>query len=529
MRLVLLALAAAAAQVTYPSSGGEKQIQEAMVRAGTPRVRPTDKPPDPLVLASWINSGADASQHDASEVMPEDYLWQKLEGRCCFHGSWTPPKPGTREKPKWVSVGSCSECSVWGQPDASCHRGPAECALCGMGLYCEGSPPPLLGGAQVCVGASRVGEGCYDHLRMGVCLTKTLQDCLAACQRNPDCENFVYYSREMKGSCVLCSDLVNTEPTERETTRVYEVVPAPPSPSPPLLPNQKAQRSQHFSVFDTPAPPPSPPLPPPPPPVALDRLGFDSGASTHFECKFEFDTEYAVEAADGYTNARAGTRLECCNKCGLQTGCQDFVYQAATGLCLLLPSVKTDELVKVPQPGVVSGSLQVFAVTAERPSLHQGVCEFRPSSGWSDGLLGQVSQLREQKPITSRQDCCDACFEDEWCTKFSFAPETAECRLYEPYAEAYTTTGLISGILKDRYQADGGSTAGGYAKPAQVARASDGRTSASGAAGGAEGADGGSTRYPSAGLGSAGLAEEHPLSYDTEGAAGGRFSAYILA
>eukprot|EP00966_Prymnesium_polylepis_P233369 5397223-Prymnesium_polylepis.1 len=45
-----------------------------------------------------------------------------------------------------------------GQPEASCHKSKGSCRQCGIELYCEGQPPPLLGGNKVCVGASRVGE-----------------------------------------------------------------------------------------------------------------------------------------------------------------------------------------------------------------------------------------------------------------------------------------------------------------------------------------------------------------------------------
>ena len=50
---------------------------------------------------------------------------------------------------------------------------------------------------------------------------------------------------------------------------------------------------------------------------------------------------YTVDSPLGYTNAHASTRFECCNQCGLHTGCQDFVYQHSSGLCVLLPHAST--------------------------------------------------------------------------------------------------------------------------------------------------------------------------------------------
>ena len=64
-----------------------------------------------------------------------------------------------------------------------------------------------------------------------------------------------------------------------------------------------------------------------------------------------------------YTNEQATTRFECCNKCGLHLGCQDFVYQHSTGLCVLLPHVSKDRVSKTPNEHVISGSMQIVAVT----------------------------------------------------------------------------------------------------------------------------------------------------------------------
>lgn len=141
--------------------------------------------PDAASIATWVNSGAISDAvHDESEVTPEDYMWQKLPGRCCFSGMWDDSKVDAEGKSLWVSVKQCSECSVWGQADASCHNGADSCKECGMDLYCPGTPPPLLGGAKVCTGSSRVGEGCNDVYKMGVCMDKSMDDCMRACQAN---------------------------------------------------------------------------------------------------------------------------------------------------------------------------------------------------------------------------------------------------------------------------------------------------------------------------------------------------------
>ena len=63
-----------------------------------------------------------------TQIEPEDYIWQNLPGRCCFSGHWDNNQKGKDGQPKWVSVKDCGECDIWGQPDASCHRGAEECA-----------------------------------------------------------------------------------------------------------------------------------------------------------------------------------------------------------------------------------------------------------------------------------------------------------------------------------------------------------------------------------------------------------------
>ena len=166
---------------------------------------PVEWAPDPIAIATWTNKGFgdEEDESDANILEPEDFLWQKLEvsartadsctrmhppssryyvlrrtqGRCCFTGSWTEEK-----NPTFKSHGTCQECTLWGDPDASCHRDETSCAECGSQLYCDGKPPPLTEAGRVCTGSSRVGAGCEDALAMGVCMTYSIQDCIKACQ-----------------------------------------------------------------------------------------------------------------------------------------------------------------------------------------------------------------------------------------------------------------------------------------------------------------------------------------------------------
>jgi len=211
---VAVSVASAAAAAAHRSLRQAPQQQ-------TQRPDPNYRPPDPMAIATWRNSGHDTELHDESEIEPEDYLWQNLPGRCCFSGHWDNKQKGKDGGPKWVGVNDCSQCDIWGQPDATCHNSKGECTTCGMDLYCEGQPPPLLGGAKTCTGASRIGEGCFDMLKMGVCMAKDLNDCMTHCHHTENCEMVIYYTQEMKGSCTLCSDLTNVESTPHQTTRIY--------------------------------------------------------------------------------------------------------------------------------------------------------------------------------------------------------------------------------------------------------------------------------------------------------------------
>ena len=186
---------------------------------------------------------------------------------------------------------------------------------------------------------------------------------MPACQNEPACEIIVFYSKEQKGTCILCSDMENSEPTPHEVTRYYQKT----EPSFPPAPPHKAGVGG-FSVIDNPEPPPPPYLTgvelPPPPPGSLDRLGWR--AKQHFDCSFFAAVEFSVNQAEGYTDSKAATRFDCCNACGLHGGCQDFVYQHSTGMCILLPHVPADQLVQTPNEHVISGHRALTACYTPR-------------------------------------------------------------------------------------------------------------------------------------------------------------------
>ena len=49
-----------------------------------------------------------ATAQDASNIDPDDFLWEKLPGRCCFYGG-----PDPEDKSKWLGAHTCDECTVW--------------------------------------------------------------------------------------------------------------------------------------------------------------------------------------------------------------------------------------------------------------------------------------------------------------------------------------------------------------------------------------------------------------------------------
>eukprot|EP00966_Prymnesium_polylepis_P034564 803947-Prymnesium_polylepis.1 len=47
-------------------------------------------------------------------------------------------------------------------------------------------------------------------------MTYQIQQCIVACQREERCETFVYYTKEMMGTCILCADMEEFEPTPHQ-------------------------------------------------------------------------------------------------------------------------------------------------------------------------------------------------------------------------------------------------------------------------------------------------------------------------
>lgn len=151
---------------------------------------------------------------------------------------------------------------------------------------------------------------------------------------------------------------------------------------------------------------------------------------------------------------------------------EDFVFQPSTGLCVLLPEVAASEIVKMPNSQVVSGTVTMAILRQE--TITHGECVFTPGSGYTMGDLGVAVVPPGQKPITTKQDCCDACMAEARCAKFSFRPDSGQCHLFESLAEEFSTDGLISGILSARYLAAGGHATGIAAGQAAIARGNSG-------------------------------------------------------
>ena len=124
----------------------------------------------------------DAKRPDG-DIDADEYLWDKLPGRCCFMVKEICPWPDApRELCEKEAPTTCAECDVWAEPDNMCHTSAENCMQCGMKLYC-GVPPPLADANKVCTGDSHVGMGCFDAANTGLCASKGLPDCQDRCRR----------------------------------------------------------------------------------------------------------------------------------------------------------------------------------------------------------------------------------------------------------------------------------------------------------------------------------------------------------
>ena len=400
------------------------------------------------VLSTGIEVEGVKGQHVHGEVDPDEYLWSALPGRCCFELKEDCPTPtAKRSTCKRRPPNSCRECSVWSTPENYCHGSHENCDSCGMKLYCP-SPPPMLDGNKVCTGGSRVGYGCNDEMATGMCAQSTESDCEEACRAHPLCELFVYYPQEMKGTCVLCSDLISFERTIEQESRAYAVGA---SHAPPVPPG--ASKPVHFAVMPEPAPPLPPRLPVPaaPPPIQshLGRHKADK-SHAHVDCTFLDGVEFATTRQRGYTDRNAATKEECCNMCGhLETGCANFVYEPSSGACVLLPLTPLAELEKDDNEFVISGTASVGAVALGAASYNTDSCAFVPNSGYSSGSMGVAPRLPGGE-MQTREECCQVCGVTPGCTRFTYSPGNKACIMYAAYAEMVMVNDLTSGSIPSK-------------------------------------------------------------------------------
>lgn len=393
-----------------------------------------------LLLARTHGISVEGShKHSPDDIDEDDFLWEKLPGRCCFliHEE-CPFEKAPRELCTKTSASSCEECDVWSEPDNFCHTSAEACDTCSMELYCP-APPPLVAGNKVCTGTSRVGQGCFDELQTGVCASHTMADCQDACRKNNNCDVFVYYQEEAKGSCVLCADLLSSEPTPGAATRAYVITPAAPPPS--ALGNSVDRK---YSIVAE-SPPPSPPRAPPKPlsaGVETSQLGRTHKTKT-VECDYKEGVEFTVDVSTGYTDRTAAGKDECCRLCGERQGCTEFVFEPSTGTCVLLPEAELAQIEERPNLFVISGSVRISAV---KKVVDQANCKFREGSAFAGSILGPGMPIPGGE-MKSMADCCESCGRAVQCTKFTFDEGSRRCTLHASTAEMYMVSGRVSGTI----------------------------------------------------------------------------------
>eukprot|EP00316_Scyphosphaera_apsteinii_P011292 CAMPEP_0119305444 /NCGR_PEP_ID=MMETSP1333-20130426/6452_1 /TAXON_ID=418940 /ORGANISM="Scyphosphaera apsteinii, Strain RCC1455" /LENGTH=766 /DNA_ID=CAMNT_0007308535 /DNA_START=48 /DNA_END=2348 /DNA_ORIENTATION=- len=404
-----------------------------------------------LLTATYQVKGHDNVEYEELSLDDPEFMWATLPGRCCF--SSTKEWKGGVFTGKYTGAQTCAECTSWGQADvAYCHEGASACQSCGSNVYCD-PPPALLAGNRICIGNARIGEGCFDDYALGVCMSKSIYDCNVACHNTLGCGVFVFYPKEKMGSCVLCKDLAESVLSTKDSTRAFELQDLRHPPSPPLTHTQFVAQNlageRGYKVVGAPSPPPPPPSPPgrpSRPPRPLSHLGIHT--KQHFQCTYFEETEFTVDMSTGYTDKVVSSQAECCNACGLKSGCQDFVFEPSSGACVLLPHVSDQSLVKSTfNELTVSGSLKIVMVAR----VHHAVCTFFPQSGYARGSIGEASSIPPtDHPVENKQDCCDACAAIEQCAKFSFSQDARQCILYQSTAERTLVTALIAGTVDER-------------------------------------------------------------------------------
>lgn len=400
--------------------------------------------------AVTVEAGLPGHKHVHGEVDPDEYLWSKLPGRCCFEMHEECPTPTTpRALCTRTSPDTCRACSVWSTPENYCHTSRENCLTCGMNLYCA-SPPPLLEGNKVCTGESYVGQGCYDDMATGMCASHTEGDCEAACREDTQCELFVYFPEEMKGSCVLCADLFQFEPTPDAATRAYAVSAkrAPPLPPGATAPSQ-------FSVVPDPMPAAPPPaaVPPASSPPIMSSLGRhkQGKSNAHVDCTFVDGVEYTSTKQQGYSDQIAKTKEECCEMCGHhEAGCSKFVFEPGSGVCVLLPPLDSpSELETDDNQFVVSGTASVGAVATGADKFAVSECSYTASAGFTSGSIGKARPLPGGL-MHSSEDCCRSCGVTPDCAKFTFSPGTKQCTMYASFAEIFHVDDLTAGVIRSK-------------------------------------------------------------------------------
>lgn len=422
--------------------------------------------------------------HDSFAIEEEEWEWEHLPGRCCYD----------------VGRPTCNGCRYWGNVDDFCHKSkefctdncsPREEGEAGVYdengnraqgdvlplTYCEGPTPPLVDGGKVCTGASRINEPCYDGLNTGKCLGFGLLACQTHCRWTQGCALFVVYSDmgqgdNMDGSCVLCYDLHENEPTTDYRTRTFRFTEnqfgLPPMP--PAIPG--------------PRPPPRPPNPSPPPlpELVLPPVGDRVAACTFhapYDLVYESDStaeptgQLSAAAADMAANAEnalarahvdsAANATMCCAQCAADETCDGFVFEESSGVCVSLPAVTNETLVPRYNRGTTAGFVQRLEYThssiSPPPAPPPAQCTYVADKAYS--ASGASSLGRGAPPhgvlMTTQAVCCGACAANPECAKFSWAPRTwptvgGECLLFRDTAEAFNRAGdgLVAGTIDER-------------------------------------------------------------------------------
>jgi hypothetical protein len=281
----------------------------------------------------------------------------------------------------------------------------------------------------------------------GMCASHTEGDCEEACRAHPDCELFVFYPEEKKGTCVLCRDLFSSDRTPDAATRAYAVGAAH---KPPVPPGTRLV-DQRFHVAAEPNPPPPPPrrsISPPP----LSHLGrhHDDKSRAHVDCTFVEGVEYTVKKQTGYSDTTAQTKEECCALCGHHdSGCSNFVFEPSSGVCVLLPLVTRNNLERDDNEFVVSGTASVGVVAQGALTFPITSCSFTPNSGYSSGLIGPAPRLPGGEMV-SREECCQSCGVTLGCARFTFNEASRTCNMYKAYAEIVMVNELTSGSIPSK-------------------------------------------------------------------------------